>query len=73
MKNPNGKKFNVEMYQKQNGDKPVEVFLKSLDKKMRSKVARLIELLSKEGNNLREPFSKPIGNGVFELRYQNKQ
>lgn len=40
----------------------------SLDDKMRAKIARAISRLEKNGTELREPFSKHLENGIFELR-----
>lgn len=65
-------KFKVETYVKRNGDNPVKEFIFSLDEKMQSKLVHLIEILEERGIQLREPYSKPIGNGIFELRYQSK-
>lgn len=35
---------------------------------MRAKAVREIQILSEYGNNLREPYSKHIQKGIFELR-----
>ena len=60
--------FNLEYYKLPNGEKPIETFLDSLDLKMRAKALGSIEILAEFGNTLREPYSKAIGKGVFELR-----
>ena len=60
--------FDVDFYELPSGEKPVETFLDSLDKKMRAKALYGISILEEFGNNLREPHSKPIGDGLFELR-----
>lgn len=60
--------FEVEFYQKASGEIPVEEFLCSLDKKLRAKLAGLMLILEEKGNLLREPYSKPLGDGIFELR-----
>ena len=60
--------FEVIFYRKRNGECPVEDFLLSLDKKMRAKIVKEISLLELEGNMLREPFSKHLEDGIFELR-----
>ena len=60
--------FEVIFYEKENGDCPVEEFINSLDVKMRAKMIGLLELLEEKGNQLREPYSKYLGNGIFELR-----
>ena len=61
-------KFEVIFYEKSDGDCPVEEFIESLDVKMRAKIVGLLELLEEKGNLLREPYSKPIVDGIFELR-----
>ena len=40
----------------------------SLDNKMRAKMASMISLLQENGYNLREPYSKHLSEGIFELR-----
>ena len=60
--------FDVEYYKLPNGDKPVEQFINSLDLKMRAKALGSIEILAEFGNALRQPYSKAMGNGLFELR-----
>lgn len=61
-------KFEVIFYEKSNGICPVEEFLESLDIKMRAKLVGLLELLEEVGTQLREPYSKPIDDGIFEIR-----
>lgn len=60
--------FDVDFFRKQDGSCPVEDFLDTLDTKMRAKILRLVMLLEQNGNELREPYSKPLGDGIFELR-----
>ena len=61
-------KFEVLFYEKENGQCPVEEFLKKLDVKMRAKMVGLLEILEEKGNVLREPYSKHLEDGIFELR-----
>lgn len=61
-------KFEVVFYEKEDGSCPVEEFLQGLDAPMEAKMLRTIELLENNGHNLREPYSKTIGDGIFELR-----
>lgn len=61
-------KFNVEFYTKVNGEKPAKEFLLELDKKMRAKLLGIIGILEESGNLLREPYSKHLEDGIFELR-----
>ena len=60
--------FSVEFFEDEDGSYPVEDFILSLDTKMRAKVFRTLELLEYKGNSLREPFSKHLSDGIFELR-----
>ncbi|WP_455631129.1 type II toxin-antitoxin system RelE/ParE family toxin [Megamonas sp.] len=61
-------KFKVFFFEKDDGSCPVEEFLSSLDKKMRTKMLKEIALLQDVGNELREPYSKHLDDGIFELR-----
>ena len=60
--------FEIIFYQKANGEEPAKDFLISLDTKMRAKVFRTIAILKANGSKLREPYSKPLRDGIFELR-----
>lgn len=62
------KLFEVEYYEKSDGTYPAEEFILSQDTKMQVKLFRLLELLELKGNNLREPYSKPLSDGIFEVR-----
>ena len=61
-------KFKAEFFTQQNGSKPAKDFLLSQDVKMRAKLFGLIDILEENGNQLREPYSKPLEDGIFELR-----
>jgi phage-related protein len=60
--------YEVIFYDLPSGDEPAKDFLLELDQKMRAKMARTIVLLAQNGPFLREPQSKPLGDGIFELR-----
>ena len=60
--------FETEFYRLPNGVAPIEEFLDSLSPKMRSKAVFTLSILEEHGNRLREPFSKSLGDGLFELR-----
>lgn len=62
------KSFQVEFYEREDGDIPVENFLNSLDVKMRNKVLMILSVLQEKGNQLREPYSKHLEDGIFEVR-----
>ena len=61
-------KFTVEFYEKENGEKPVELFLDKLDIKMRSKLLMILKILQEKRNLLSEPYSKHLDDGIFEIR-----
>lgn len=61
-------KFEVEFYAMENGEQPAREFLMSLDKKMRAKMVDMISILQDNGYELREPYSKHLSSGIFELR-----
>ena len=61
-------KFEVEFYENAKGEQPVKEFLLGLDAKMRAKMMHTIALLQDNGYELREPYSKHLSEGIFELR-----
>ena len=60
--------FEVNFYYKADGSCPVRDFLDTLDDKMLAKLLGAISLLETNGTQLREPYSKSLGDGIFELR-----
>lgn len=58
----------MDFYEKENGEQPAKEFMLSLDKKLRAKLADTIMILQDNGYDLREPYSKHISEGIFELR-----
>lgn len=62
--------YEVNFFRKENGDCPVEEFLSALDGKMRAKLLMAVALLEANGPQLREPYSKSLGDGIFEIRAQ---
>ena len=60
----------LHQYEKENGEVPVEEFLDSINPKMRAKLYGLMGILQEKGNMLREPYSKHLDDGIFELRCQ---
>ena len=60
--------YDIDFYRLDNGKAPIEEFISSLDKKMQAKALATLDLLSEFGNQLREPYSKSMGDGLFELR-----
>lgn len=64
----NGLEHVLDFYRKENGECPVEQFIDSLNMKLQAKVLRAMSMLRACGNTLREPYSKPLRDGIFELR-----
>ncbi|MCD7772008.1 MAG: type II toxin-antitoxin system RelE/ParE family toxin [Oscillospiraceae bacterium] len=62
--------MDIIFYRTADGEEPVKEFILSLEPKMRARVYRTIDLLSEFGHMLREPDSKSLGDGIFELRIQ---
>lgn len=60
--------FEIIFYEKINGEKPAREFILSLDTKMRAKVISYLDILQCSGNELREPYTKALDDGIFELR-----
>ncbi|MBQ9031177.1 MAG: type II toxin-antitoxin system RelE/ParE family toxin [Parasporobacterium sp.] len=60
--------FELELYETEDGKEPVVEFLDSLEPKMNAKLIGLMELLEEKGTELRELYSAPLGDGIFELR-----
>jgi len=62
------KNFNVEYYEKPDGSFPAEEFILAQNLKMQAKLFKMLELLEEKGNELREPYSKFLEDGIFEIR-----
>lgn len=60
--------FEVEFFQLPNGREPAREFLVGLEPKVRAKMTDTISLLQDNGYELREPYSKHLTDGIFELR-----
>ena len=60
--------YTVEYYEKDNGSRPAEEFILSQDTKMQAKIFAALELLESKGPALREPYSKVLEDGIFEVR-----
>ncbi len=61
-------KYEVIFYEKESGECPVEDFISAQNVKMRAKLVGLLEVLAEKGNMLREPYSKQLEDGIFEIR-----
>ena len=61
-------KTEVVFYELPDGREPAKDFLDSLNKKLKAKMFREIDLLMENGSDLRMPHSRSEGDGIFELR-----
>jgi len=61
-------KYHVEFFETESGAAPAEAFIDSLDMKMSAKIYRLLAMIERNGPELREPYSKHLDDGIFELR-----
>lgn len=59
--------FQIEFYEMSDGTEPAKDFISSLDTKMRAKVLRTVALLGSSGPFLREPYSKPLDDGILRF------
>ena len=60
--------YEIILYDTEDGRCPVQELLDSLEPKLLAKTLRTIDLLERNGPLLREPYSKALENGIFELR-----
>lgn len=59
--------FKVIFYESDDGKRPAEKFLSTLDVKMRAKMVGIFEILQENGNQLREPYSVYVHDGKIIL------
>ena len=62
--------FYIKFYDRADGSKPVKEFLNELDVKMRTKMLRAVSIIKAGGTTIREPYSKHLDDGIFEVRAQ---
>jgi phage-related protein len=62
--------FEAIFYDKSDGTEPAKEFLDELDAKMFTKLVRAIDILKAGGTAVREPYSRHLEDGIFEVRAQ---
>lgn len=60
--------WTLAFYQTPGGERPAAAFVQQLPEPARADVVALLAALRARGNGLRPPHSKPLGDGLFELR-----
>lgn len=63
-----GSIFEIIFYETESGQEPAMDFIRGLEPKMKAKMLKVIDLLEKNGQDLRMPYSESLGDGIFELR-----
>lgn len=66
-------KYEVLFFEDSNGKELISSFLEELSEKNRARVFREIDLLENNGPALKEPHTKYLKNGIFELRISIKE
>ncbi|MBR6365833.1 MAG: type II toxin-antitoxin system RelE/ParE family toxin [Lachnospiraceae bacterium] len=65
-------KYRVDFYKTVSGRKPLADFIRSLDVVLKARVVAYLHLLEEYGHEAREPLSKHLSDGIFELRISGK-
>lgn len=60
--------FQLDFFVNENGERPAYDFILQLPCELRVKVIGHLAVLRSKGPKVREPLSKPLGDGLFELR-----
>jgi phage-related protein len=60
--------YKVVFYENEYGKAPAYDFIKQLAPKQRAKVEGVLKILEEKGPSIREPYSKHLGEGLYELR-----
>jgi len=60
--------WRIEEHRTATGETPVRIFIAALPPDAKAEAIALIKLAQALGNGLREPQSKALGDGLFELR-----
>ena len=61
-------RWTVTEYEHPSGEVPVLSFLQTLRDDAKAEAIALVRIVTERGNVLREPLSKALGSGLFELR-----
>jgi len=61
-------RYTIEFYSTASGIEPVKTFVESLESKVIAKLLRVIELLENNGPYVRQPYSRYLREGIFEIR-----
>lgn len=60
--------FEIVFYEDEHGEEPAKDFILNQPPKMRAKLLRIIEMMALNGNELGEPYTKSLDDGICEIR-----
>jgi phage-related protein len=60
--------WTIEFYKDENNESPIEEWLDSIPNVARTKIVRNMSLLEELGLTIREPYVKPLGDKLYEIR-----
>lgn len=60
--------FEIILYEKKNGDSPIDNFIRKMPDQSRAKLHMIIDLLKEKGPDVRMPYSRYLNDGIFEIR-----
>ena len=63
-------KYKLIYYELKNGRRPAEEFIFSQNEKLKGRIGFVVNVLLSEGPNIHMPYSRAMGNGLYELRIQ---
>jgi phage-related protein len=66
-------KWTCSYYVTDSGRVPVKEFIDSLASRTQQKFFAVVGMLENLGKSLPEPHAKPLGNGIYELRYKGQE
>lgn len=65
--------YQIVFYQKRNGDAPGKIFIESCPRRLQSKITLRLQLIQDFGTEYLFKSSKPLRNGIFELRFLDRE
>ena len=65
-------RYSVVFYEREDGTRPAEDYIKSISPKMVAKLYRAIDILRDYGSRARMPYSEYLKDGIFQVRAQQE-
>jgi len=64
--------YTVVFYEKEDGTRPAHDYIKTLPRKMRSRIYKVASVLEITGPQTRMPYSEHLDDGIFQIRAQQE-